>query len=92
LANLTILSDANFVSVEVDAIPPLVQLLSSYDDTALQRACKALTNICHSNNNARAAALSTGTVQALTRLISDNNRDVKVRSSAAEALKKIRQR
>ena len=92
LANINILSDANVVSAEANAIPPLVQLLSFNSDTTLQWACKALTNICDSNNDARAAALSTGAVQPLTRLISNNNRDVKVRSSAAEALEKIRQR
>ena len=70
LQNITIHGATQVAAADAEAIPPLIQLLSSPNAHVANAACKTLRNICWTNDRAQAAAVSAGAVPPLVRLLS----------------------
>jgi hypothetical protein len=70
LRNITALTAAEDAAIEANAIPPLVNLLTSSYMSVLRYSCEAIKNICWTRDSARAIAFGAGAIPLLVVLLS----------------------
>jgi Armadillo/beta-catenin-like repeat len=84
IRNITVPTEAMSIAIDINALPPLVKLLSWSDIAVLQCSCQAITNICWTKGEARKIALDAGVIPLLVGLLGHDN--VRVQDAAAYAV------
>src|ERR1700721_3990514 len=77
------------MTMDANAIPPLVRLLTSEDTDIQHRACEALRNICWALPRAHAQVLKANAIPSLVSLLASTTPEIQ--STAAKTLEKISQ-